>query len=261
MWARFGAEAPEVFSWVSRRASYYGRNGRPKATPMSITTDSERDFAELIIDQTWNGQPLAKSQHTYVRLMSGPWDPEIWRGTSPLDGSGDIEAAEGHLEIGEPGLYLRLEAPFHGNPPPEGPPGPTPRLWHHEVVELFIVGQPPPDPTATDSIEDGSRHIPYLELEMSPWGHYLLLRLQGVRQVVADDLRLPYRARRGESIWWGEAFLPCRRLPQGPYRANAFAMYDQGGARQHLAAVPVPGALPDFHRLSHFPPLVLPAVD
>ncbi len=216
---------------------------------MSITNDPKRDFAELTIDQTWDGQALTRSLHTYVRLMRGPWDPEIWRGTAPLDGSGDVEAREGNLEIGEPGLYLRLEAPFHDNPPPAGPPGPSPRLWRHEVVELFIVGQP--------QAPEGD--LPYIELEMSPWGHYLFLRLQGVRQVVENDLRLPYRARRGESIWWGEAFLPERRLPPGPHRANAFAMYDGQGARHHQAAIPVPGPLPDFHRLSHFPPLVLAA--
>ena len=242
---------------------------------MSITDDPHCDFAELTIDQTWDGQPIAKSRHIYLRLMPGPWDPEIWQGTAPLDAKGAPATAIDDLEIGESGLYLRLEAPFHGDPPPDGPPGPTPRLWHHEVVELFIVGseitapgdagthlanpssrKTPQDKTPQDKTPQDK--TPYIELEMSPWGHYLFLRLAGVRQVVESGLCLPYRARRSHSVWWGEAFLPERWLPPLPWRANAFALHDGAEERQHLAAIAVPGALPDFHRLSLFPALVLP---
>lgn len=214
------------------------------------------DFKELTIGHTWDGHPLPRPRHGYLRLLRGPWDPEVWFGTAPLDGSGGDIELETSLELYEPGLYLRVEAPFHNDPAPQGPPGPTQRLWEHEVVELFIAGGA--DGGGADTGDESA--TPYLELEMSPWGHYLCLRLRGIRQVVESSLRLPYRARRSGEIWWGEAFVPVRWLPPTPHRVNAFAIHGQGPQRRYLAASPVPGPTPDFHRLSLFPEIELPGV-
>lgn len=219
------------------------------------------DFIELTIDQTWDGQRLPLTQHTFLRLLCGPWDPEIWFGTAPLDGSGGSPEVEETLELYEPGLYLRLEAPFHRDPPPETAIGPTDRLWEHEVVELFIAGAPATrDPADSGQDVPGEDATPYCELEMSPWGHYLFLRLQGERNIVSGALPLPYRARRSGEVWWGEAFIPMRQLPPPPHRVNAFSMHGREARRRHLAATPVPGAEPDFHRLACFPEIVLPNV-
>lgn len=215
------------------------------------------DFAELIIDATWDGQPIPRHLHHILRLLRGPWDPELWFGTAPLD---SVLAASGDddLEIGEPGLYLRLESPFHDDPPPPGPVGPTPELWHHEVVELFLAGEARP---TKDGASPGPAPVPYCELEMCPWGHYLFLRFEGVRDVVQEALPLPYRARRGHEIWWGEAFIPQRWLPPPPHRINAFAINGQGDQRRYHAVTPVPGPDPDFHQPQLFPSIELPGVD
>jgi hypothetical protein len=43
-----------------------------------------------------------------------------------------------------------------------------------------------------------------------------------------------------------------------PHRLNAFAMHGLGLRRRYLAMEPVPGEAPDFHRLEHFLPWILP---
>src|SRR5262245_55837907 len=103
--------------------------------------------AELRIASTWDGLPLPAAEQARLRLRLTPRE-----------------------------LLLALAAPFHADPRPAGPPGPTPRLWEHEVVELFLAGA-----------GSGSGPPRYTEIELSPWGHHLVLRLEGVRNVVADS--------------------------------------------------------------------------
>lgn len=138
-------------------------------------------------------------------------------------------------------LEVHVDAPFHGDLAPAGPVGPTDRLWEHEVVELFIVGLAPAgEPT------------PYLEIELSPHGHYLVLELCGVRQVVRSLIPIDYEARVDGARWRGLASLSLRALPDRSVRFNLFAIHGQGAARRYLAMAPVPGDKPDFHRLSYF---------
>jgi hypothetical protein len=171
----------------------------------------------LRVDRLWSGQPLAPDQHAELRL-----------------------AAAGEE------LLLTVDAPFHGDPPPPGPPGPTPELWEHEVVELFVAGEGPPG------------EVEYLEIELSPHGHHLVLRLAGVRQVVEAGLVLDYRAVVASGRWRGEARLPRAWLPPPPHRAAAFALHGTAGRRRHLSSLPLPGDRPDFHQPHRFPPLDLP---
>ena len=89
-------------------------------------------------------------------------------------------------------LHLTVEAPFYGDPPPPGPPGPCWGLWNHEVVELFLLG-------------DDDR---YLEIELSPHGHHLVLVLHGERNPIQRELPLDYAARIiAPGRWLGEARL------------------------------------------------------
>lgn len=138
-------------------------------------------------------------------------------------------------------LSVRVDAPFHGDPPPELPPGPCPRLWEHEVVELFLLG-------AGDC---------YLEIELGPHEHHLVLQLEGRRHVVRSGLPIAFQARRSGARWQGEAQLPLAYLPEGLRALNAYAIFGPAGARQHLCYVPVPGPAPDFHRLECFAPCTL----
>jgi len=136
-------------------------------------------------------------------------------------------------------LRISFDAPYHGDPSPPGPPGPTDGLWEYEVVELFLLG--------------ADRQ--YVELEFGPAGHYLALRLRGVRTVVSPVPTLIYRSALVEGRWRGEASLPVPELPAGLRACNAHAIHGTGRARRYLAAGPAPGPKPDFHRLDRFLPL------
>ncbi len=137
-----------------------------------------------------------------------------------------------------PDLHVRVDAPFHGDPPPA-----SERLWEHEVVELFVAGP-------------GKE---YLELEFGPHGDFLALQLDGVRNVVARGLPIEYRAAIGGDRWTAEAVVPAALLPPAPHRFNAYAIHGVTGARRYLCWTPhLGGDRPDFHRLQDFRPLPRP---
>lgn len=148
------------------------------------------------------------------------------------------------LSAASEGLRVAVEAPYYGDPPPPTPPGPTDQLWNYEVVELFILGDGP--------------NRPYLEIELSPHGHHLVLQLEGVRCIVESKLPLDYRAEIRGDRFRGDAVVPRSYLPPAPHRINAYAIHGRGDARRHLAMEPVPGPAPDFHRLESFVPVDLP---
>lgn len=144
-------------------------------------------------------------------------------------------------------LRIVVDAPSHGDPPPPGKPGPTPGLWNYEVVEVFLAES-----------SDSSETVRYLEIELSPHGHHLVLRFEGVRNVVGQGMDLEYRARidRAAGRWTGEALLPNDWLPPGPLRVNAFAIHGVGERRRFLVSSPLPsGDAPDFHQPLEFPKL------
>ena len=160
------------------------------------------------------------------------------------DGKAAHTAERVELELSREGLdwVLQVNAPFHGDPEPTRPPGPMPGLWEYEVVELFLVA--PKD------------H--YLEVELGPHGHYWVLELRGVRQVIREGLALDFQSNRDGSRWRGRARIAGELVPGGVSWFNAFAIHGHGqarGARRHLAHAPVPGDQPDFHRLGCFPEL------
>ena len=145
-------------------------------------------------------------------------------------------------------LRIQVDAPYFGDPAPAGPAGPCDRLWEHEVVEVFIA--------------DAAEH--YLEVELSPHGHHLVLELSGVRHIVRGQLPIDYQATIappspqtvGRSRFQGVARVPWHYLPQAATRVNAYAIHGQGAARcYHAHSAPCPGGeLPDFHRLDCFVP-------
>ncbi len=145
--------------------------------------------------------------------------------------------------------HLRVEctAPLHGDPPPPGLSGPTPGLWNHEVVELFLFG----------SRDDGSRGAGgsgarawYLELELGPRGHYLALQFTDVRvRLERAPIEIDYRATIDGARWRGRALVARALLPDGLARYNAHAIHGLGPRRRYLSAIPAPGsAAPDFHQ-------------
>lgn len=164
----------------------------------------------LAIERTWDGAPIGPTERAALTVR-------------PL-GSG---------------LELRVEAPFHDDPAPPHAPGPTPGLWEHEVVELFVAG-------ADER---------YLEIELGPRGHHLVLWLEGIRQPAASALPLDYEVRVDGARWTATARTgPQVPLPDPPWRVNAYVIHGVGAARRYLAHAPVPGERPDFHRLACFVP-------
>ncbi len=154
------------------------------------------------------------------------------------DGQPVPETERVHIEARRTARKLRIEidAPLHGDPAPRALPGCTDKLWEHEVVELFLLG------------DDAA----YLEIELGPHGHHLALSLRGRRNVIEHGLPVTYSVTHGSSRWRGTAELDEIWLPPNPRRFNAYAIHGVGRERRHLAKFPVPGAEPDFHRLECF---------
>jgi hypothetical protein len=166
------------------------------------------------IEQKWNGRPSTKRERVIVTVQD----------------DGDF-------------LKVVVDAPFHGDPPPEGPPGSTPGLWNHEVVEVFIAG------------DNGH----YLELEFGPYGHYLALSFSGVREQSGGPHELHYRTVVLKHAWIGTARVPRTLLPPGPHRLNATSIHGHPVQRRRFLSWQVlPGEVADFHQPQHFAPVELP---
>lgn len=139
-------------------------------------------------------------------------------------------------------LLLDVDAAFHGDPAPSEPVGSTWQLWQHEVVELFLLGA----------------DQRYLEIELSPHGHHLVLELQGARNIVRRGL--PVRAFDPVvegSRWSARAELDASLCPAGCDRANAYAIWGVASERRYGVAYTVgepTDTAPDFHRIHQFRP-------
>ena len=107
------------------------------------------------------------------------------------------------------------------------------------MVELFLLG----------------RDDRYLEIELGPHGHHLVLALRGERRVERSGLPIDYRCEIDGARFRGEARVPTDWLPPGLERANAYAIRGVGAARRYMAAHPLGGDAPDFHRLADFRPI------
>ena len=137
-------------------------------------------------------------------------------------------------------IELRIDAPYCGSPAaPEAAPGPTDRLWEHEVVEVFVAGS----------------NDQYTEIELAPSGHHLVLQLAGVRNPVATKLPLRFDAEVLKDRWRGVARIDIGLLPPTPWRVNATAIYGEGALRTYLSMTPLAGPEPDFHQPDRFRPL------
>ncbi len=143
------------------------------------------------------------------------------------------------VQVGQDALHLEIHAPFFDNAPPAHPPGSTPRLWEHEVVEYFILGQ----------------DQRYLEMEFGPHGHYLLLSLHGERNLIEQGMRCDYSAVISDDrkTWRGTARIPVELLPPSPTHHNAYAIHEIEGSRRYMAKFTnTLDTRPNFHRLETF---------
>jgi len=155
-----------------------------------------------------------------------------WRGVG-LDSD---EIATVGVSIDTQRLTLSIDSPYAGDPRPPGAPGPTEGLWEYEVVELFLANR------------DSER---YLEIEVSPHGHYLILTFDGIRNRVGTH-SAECSTQITNDRWHGVIHLDAALVPSLPLRANAYRICGTESDRRYLAAYPVPGEEPDFHRLDRF---------
>lgn len=152
---------------------------------------------------------------------------------------GADERAYVELILGDNALVVDVDAPFHDDPRPPGPVGSFEGLWEFEVVELFLLGS----------------SARYLEIELGPFGHYLVLELAGSRQVESRGLPLDYTSERTGQRWKGSATVSLDALPPELHACNAYAIHGQAPHRRYLATYPGGRGEPDFHRLDCFQPL------
>ncbi|XP_075716565.1 UPF0462 protein C4orf33 homolog isoform X4 [Rhinoderma darwinii] len=145
------------------------------------------------------------------------------------------------------GLQMNVSAKFFNDPPaPLGPAGePFQALWDYEVVEAFFLN---------------SEKEQYLEVELGPHGHHLVLLLSQRRHIWKDCLPLSFQSSITEETWKGRALLPWEYFPPSVDRFNAFAIHGSGLKRTYEALYPIPakevqeGQQPDFHQLEYFRP-------
>jgi len=156
----------------------------------------------------------------------------FWNGDSARNYSG----ATVRIDATPSGIVVMFDGPVMKGPMPEAPPGRLWGLWNYDVLECFIVGP----------LQE------YLELEVGPYGHYLALNLDGPRRITDDDVPVVVEwLDAPPNRWRARIVLDEAQLPPKPWRINAYAIHGTE-PRQYLAATPVPGNGPDFHRIHLF---------
>lgn len=143
-------------------------------------------------------------------------------------------------------LIINVSAPFYNDPAlPDWSHSPATmdKLYNYEVVEVFLL-------------DSDASH--YLEIELSPKGQYLLLQLNGYRNVTNSGLPLKsYITQIDDNRWHASARVDSSLLPRNVAQFNAYAIHGSNETRQYLSLFPAPTndsqyLNPDFHRLDLF---------
>lgn len=136
-------------------------------------------------------------------------------------------------------LAIEIDAPFADDPQPVSQTSACWGLWNYEVVELFVVGEGDP--------------VPYTEIEVSPWGHHLVLQLLGVRNIVAQELPLKINLiERNQKRWRAQAVIKAELLPKGSLKVNAYRVSGVEPERHYHVMTPMIGPVADFHHIDQF---------
>ena len=170
---------------------------------------------------------MTSEKQSILLLTTKTWDGE------PV---ADSEKMELRFSVKNLELEIKVQGPFHGDPAPAAPAGELDGLWCYEVAELFLLG--------------AAGH--YLEIELGPHGHYLILHLSGSRQVKGSMSPTHCVTSITGSRWQGTLTLTLDQSILPFSHANAYAIHGQGVKRRYLAAFPVPGNKPDFHQPRYF---------
>lgn len=151
-----------------------------------------------------------------------------------LHGRVSFQAREGGLAFA-----ARVPDPLPQRIPDARPGARVADLWHYDVAECFLVGR-------------GGR---YLEVELGPEGHFLVLSFDAPRRRCDEHRTLQPELAwdRGESGWSASILLPWAIVPEGLCGLDAFVC----ARGRHLAYHPLPGDPPDFHQPGRFPAAAL----
>ncbi|RYG68086.1 hypothetical protein EON64_05950 [archaeon] len=160
-------------------------------------------------------------------------------------------------------IMVFVDAPFHDNPAPPVPVGKVENLYDYEVVEIFLA-----------SVREDRENSPYLEIQLGPHGHYMLVFLMREADWDNQDTSLELDCLPKTWIdpqvmrWYCELSLPAHYLPEPlckpdlsvTWLSNVCAIYGSQECRRHLSLYPCPSGVAgdcNFHQLSCFRPLVL----
>jgi hypothetical protein len=199
------------------------------------------------------------SANQYTCTISSRWDGSVL----PLDDQIFITIESLEENLPEPVLVISVDAPFYDDPVPrcdtddacENNSLNFDGLWNYEVVEVFIKGK-------LDK---------YIEIEMGPHGHYLLLALDGYRHCFKRKIEpISYEAKISGARWIGKLVAPIHILPpptgipEAMFSFNAYGIHEgpespnnDSDTRVYCCAFPPakPGGdylVPDFHKLELF---------
>ena len=191
------------------------------------------------VGKLWSGQELPENEHITVKVdISHDQTSLVISVDAPFynDAKPGMAAGEGEQESSANGLLRSMSV--------DG-------LWNYEVVEVFIKG----------------RSDKYVEVEMGPHGHYLILACDGYRQCFNRGIHpLTYTASISEdgSRWSGKLVCPLHLLPppadipSAEYSLNAYGIHGTAEDRVYAVAYGPPQAegdyyaVPDFHKLELF---------
>uniref|UniRef100_A0AC34RFI5 Uncharacterized protein n=1 Tax=Panagrolaimus sp. JU765 TaxID=591449 RepID=A0AC34RFI5_9BILA len=197
----------------------------PRGTTFQTDYDTQltqklKDGYSCMINQTWDGKPV---DHDPIKIKMH-WHFERVKGAP-------------HKRV----IVVEFTAPLFDDPEPDFPPGPTPGLWNYEVVELFFA--------------NNEGH--YLEVEVGPHGHWLLLFHKGYRDCFnsGEDVDIEVENNFDMNTWHCRFEIPLAFFPAKVTKFNAYAIHGVNSERQYEALHPVTdGGLkePDFHKLEYF---------
>ncbi|MFH4979722.1 hypothetical protein AB6A40_006431 [Gnathostoma spinigerum] len=179
-------------------------------------------YATYEIKETWDGHTV---EHSPISVR--------------LEGctSGGVLSSGHHIKT-------IVDAPFFNDPPPAIPPGICPKLWDHEVFEVFFANE----------------KNQYLEVEVGPHGHWLCLMHDGIRNAFnkGENLKLEVSATIKNSKWHAEFKIPLAYMPPAVKSFNMYAIHGSAENRIYEALNKVTDgtySFPDYHRLQFFKPI------
>eukprot|EP00055_Hartaetosiga_balthica_P007842 m.27699 g.27699 ORF g.27699 m.27699 type:complete len:241 (-) comp5970_c0_seq1:157-879(-) len=202
------------------------------ATPNTNRNNNKINELKHITDPERLEHPRRRTMSTHSFVISTGWN------NAPLSEKDHVNLM---LSSDPNGIHVSFTAPFYNDKKPDHPPGSMMHLWDYEVVEIFFLG----------------KDNKYLEIELGPHGHYLGLELEGVRNVVKQELPLDVTLDHlDDGMWHSSVVIPRSYLPKDIEKFNAYSIHGEGENRRYNALFPVTTSdsdnQPDFHKLEWF---------